>query len=46
VDSDAHAPGQLDFLDYGAARVAELGVPLDRVVNTWPVDKLLDWSGR
>jgi putative hydrolase len=46
VDSDAHAPGQLDFLDYGAARVAELGVPLDRVVNTWPVDRLLDWSGR
>ena len=24
VDSDAHAPGQLDFLDHGAARVAAL----------------------
>ena len=44
IDSDAHAPGQLDFLDHGCARVAELGVPLDRVVNTWPVDRLLAWS--
>jgi putative hydrolase len=46
VDSDAHAPGQLDFLDYGAARVDELGVPLDRVVNTWPKDRLLAWAAR
>jgi putative hydrolase len=46
VDSDAHAPGQLDFLDHGAARVAALGVPLDRVVNSWPVGRLLEWAGR
>ena len=45
VDSDAHAPGQLDFLAYGAERVEELGVPLDRVVNTWPVERLLAWAG-
>jgi putative hydrolase len=44
VDSDAHAPGQLDFLDHGAARVQQLGVPLDRIVTTWPVDRLLEWS--
>lgn len=44
IDSDAHAPGQLDFLDHGCARVAELGVPLERIVNTWPVDRLLAWS--
>lgn len=44
IDSDAHAPGQLDFLDHGAARVAELGVPLDRIVTTWPVDRLLEWT--
>jgi putative hydrolase len=45
VDSDAHAPGQLDFLAYGAERVEQLGVPLDRVVNTWPLDRLLAWAG-
>ena len=44
IDSDAHAPGQLDFLDHGCARAQELGVPLDRVVNTWPIDRLLAWA--
>ncbi|HET6651263.1 MAG TPA: PHP domain-containing protein [Nocardioides sp.] len=44
IDSDAHAPGQLDFLWYGAARAQELGVPLERVVNTWPEDRLLTWA--
>ncbi|MGH3457745.1 PHP domain-containing protein [Aeromicrobium sp.] len=44
IDSDAHAPGQLDFLDHGAARVQELGLPLDRIVTTWPLDRLLGWS--
>ena len=46
IDSDAHAPGQLDFVDYGCARAEQLGVPADRVVNTWPLDRLLDWSNR
>ena len=44
IDSDAHAPGQLDFLSYGSARTHRLGVPLDRIVNTWPVDRLLEWA--
>jgi len=44
VDSDAHAPGQLDFLDHGAARVQQLGLPLERIVTTWPVERLLEWS--
>ncbi|GAA1441850.1 PHP domain-containing protein [Leifsonia poae] len=45
IDTDAHAPGQLDFLQYGAARAASNGVPLDRIVTTWPLDRLLDWLG-
>ena len=44
IDSDAHAPGQLDFLDYGATRAAALGVPEERIVTTWPVEKLLEWT--
>jgi putative hydrolase len=44
IDSDAHAPGQLDFLAYGAERAAALGVPQERIVNTWPVDRLLTWA--
>jgi putative hydrolase len=44
IDSDAHAPGQLDFLGYGAERAQRLGVPLDRIVNTWPAERLLTWA--
>ena len=44
IDSDAHAPGQLDFLAYGAERADRLGVPTERIVNTWPLDRLLEWS--
>jgi putative hydrolase len=44
IDSDAHAPGQLGFLDYGAARAEANGVPADRIVTTWPLDRLLAWA--
>ncbi|MFJ3489836.1 PHP domain-containing protein [Leifsonia aquatica] len=43
IDTDAHAPGQLDFLSYGAARAAANGVPADRIVTTWPLERLRDW---
>ncbi len=46
VDTDAHAPGQLDFQSYGCARAVEAGVPPARVVNTWPVEELLAWTTR
>jgi putative hydrolase len=46
IDSDAHAPGQLDFLDHGCARAEQLGVPPERVVNTWPLEDLLAWANR
>jgi putative hydrolase len=46
IDSDAHAPGQLDFLQYGAERATRLGVPHERIVTTWPLDRLLAWSRR
>jgi putative hydrolase len=41
IDTDAHAPGQLDWLDNGCARAADCDVPADRILNTWPVDRLL-----
>ncbi|HRW19360.1 MAG TPA: PHP domain-containing protein [Dermatophilaceae bacterium] len=46
IDSDAHAPGQLDMKAYGCERAARLGVPLDRIVTTWPVERVLEWAGR
>jgi putative hydrolase len=44
IDTDAHAPGQLSFLDYGSARATSNGVPVERIVNTWPLDRLLEWT--
>lgn len=43
IDSDAHAPGQLDFLQYGAQRAEALGVPTERIVTTWPLAQLKEW---
>jgi putative hydrolase len=40
IDTDAHAPGQLDFLDHGCARAVELGIPPERVLNTRDADAL------
>lgn len=44
IDSDAHAPGQLDFLIYGCDRAEAAGIDPDRIVNTWPKERLLDWA--
>ncbi|MEP6560794.1 MAG: PHP domain-containing protein [Nakamurella sp.] len=46
IDTDAHAPGQLDWQPYGCARAEECAVPVDRIVNSWPAAKLLDWAGK
>lgn len=44
ISTDAHAPGQLDFLWYGAERAERLGVPAERIVNAWPLPRLLAWA--
>ncbi len=46
IDSDAHAPGHLGFLDLGAARAVAAGVPAERIVTTWELPRLLAWTGR
>jgi putative hydrolase len=43
IDTDAHAPGQLEFVAYGCERAEAAGLDPDRVINTWPVDRLLQW---
>jgi putative hydrolase len=44
IDSDAHAPGQLDFQIYGCERAEQAGIDAERIVNTWPQDRLLAWA--
>ncbi|MEU8237381.1 PHP domain-containing protein [Actinoplanes missouriensis] len=44
IDTDAHAPGQLDWLEFGCERAALCDVPPERVVNTWTADRLVEWT--
>jgi putative hydrolase len=46
IDTDAHAPGQLEWLWMGCEQAADASVPLERVVNTWAPDRLLAWTER
>ncbi|GAA2984748.1 PHP domain-containing protein [Actinokineospora diospyrosa] len=41
VNTDAHAPGQLDWLPFGCQRAEECGIGPDRVINTRTADELL-----
>ncbi|MFC7340488.1 PHP domain-containing protein [Saccharopolyspora griseoalba] len=41
IDSDAHAPGQLDWLANGCARAEECGIDPERVINTRAAAELL-----
>jgi putative hydrolase len=46
IDTDAHAPGQLDWQPYGCERAVECEVPAGRIVNTRSADDLLAWRTR
>ena len=45
IDTDAHAPGQLEWQYIGCDRAAQCGVTDDRVINTNQAGTLLTWSG-
>jgi putative hydrolase len=44
IDTDAHAPGQLEWQPYGCDKAARLGIEPERIVNTMPADDLLAWT--
>jgi putative hydrolase len=44
IDTDAHAPGQLEWQNFGCEKAARHGIELDRIVNTWDADRLLEWT--
>lgn len=41
IDTDAHAPGQLDWLGAGCERAAQHDLDPARIITTWPLDDLL-----
>ena len=44
IDTDAHAPGQLEWLELGCQQAVDAAVPVGRVVNGWDRTRFLDWS--
>ncbi len=44
IDTDAHAPGQLEWQDYGCDKAVRCGVDPARIINTWSADDLLAWT--
>jgi putative hydrolase len=45
IDTDAHAPGQLEWQRFGCDKAARHDIELDRIVNTWSAEALVDWAG-
>jgi len=44
LDSDAHSTAELRYAETAIAHARLAGVPVDRVINCWPIDRLLDWA--
>jgi putative hydrolase len=44
IDTDAHAPGQLEWLPRGCKKAADAGLDPERIVNRGSVDTLLAWT--
>jgi putative hydrolase len=43
LDSDAHTTGQLAYAETAIAHARIAGIPPDRIVNCWPLDRVLAW---
>jgi putative hydrolase len=44
IDTDAHAPGQLEWQNYGCDKAARHGIDPDEIVNALAADDLVEWA--
>lgn len=44
LDSDAHATDEWEFAETAIAHARLAGIPMERVINCWPLDFLLNWA--
>lgn len=44
LDSDAHAPDELPYSDFALAHARLAGIPAERIVNCWTLERLMEWS--
>lgn len=43
LDSDAHTTAQLSYAETALAHARLAGIPSDKIVNCWPLDRVLAW---
>jgi histidinol phosphatase-like PHP family hydrolase len=46
LDSDAHGAADLEFVETAIAHARLAGIPAERVINSWAVERLLEWARR
>jgi len=46
LDSDAHTTSQLRYADTALAHARLAAIPPDRIVNCWPLDRVLAWMSQ
>jgi histidinol phosphatase-like PHP family hydrolase len=46
LDSDAHGGAEFEYADTAIAHARLAAIPAERVINCWPVDRLLSWARR
>jgi putative hydrolase len=46
LDSDAHGAADFSFVETAIAHARLAGVPAERVINCWPLTRLVEWAGR
>jgi histidinol phosphatase-like PHP family hydrolase len=44
LDSDAHSVPELRYAETAVAHARLAGVPTERIVNCWPLERLLEWA--
>jgi hypothetical protein len=43
LDSDAHTTTRISYAETALAHARLAGIPADRIVNCWPLGRLLGW---
>jgi histidinol phosphatase-like PHP family hydrolase len=46
LDSDAHSTDELVYTETAVAHAMLAGIPADRIINCWALDRMLQWAGR
>ena len=45
IGTDAHSTDELRYIELSLAAAQDAGIPQDRILNFWKLDRLLEWAG-